>query len=133
MNQYLLALILAISTFSAFGEVGSGQGKPRTKEQIDQLEAGTNALEALKNLKSSFESKMRARGNNCRKAFGHEQFCECLNSKLVVGLSFLDYVLVITNTKDDIGYKDMPEEQRGVVDSAYRVRDLCVSKMHSKQ
>jgi hypothetical protein len=103
--------------------------KPMSKEALDQLKAGEEALGALEELKVIFEKAMRARRYDCLQAFGHSAFCKCLCDNLAVGLDFKAYIIAVTSSKEELGYNEMSNEDKALVDSAIRVRDQCVRQL----
>jgi hypothetical protein len=133
MHRSLVLAIMFVLATPVLPQEPPKTGRPLSKEQIEQLEAGINALDTIDSLKKSMDAMIRARGSSCIKAFGHERFCKCLNEKLAVGLSFQDYVIVMTKTKDQLKYASLSTEQKQLVDNAIEVRDQCVTSVFTRQ
>ena len=100
------------------------------KEQIDKTENFADLQEGLQALQLMAKSFARKRKNNCLKAFGNEQFCNCLNGKLPMAIDFIEYIQLITSTKDKMGYKSLSTKDKEIVDKVLKVRDQCVEKIH---
>jgi hypothetical protein len=63
----------------------------------------------------------------CRRAFGDEIFCQCLSSKLPIGLVFDGYIQAVTKSRQEIGYDDFYDNEKKMIDMAKSVRDECVA------
>jgi hypothetical protein len=99
---------------------------PQTElERLEQREAYEKLMSALKDVEVSLDAITRTRKLKCLKAFGNEAFCECLNTKLAVGLDFDGYITVITRTKDELKYDTFTKEDKALVDSAISTRNAC--------
>lgn len=133
MHKFLLIVATLTLATPVLPQEPPKAGQPLTKEQIERLEGGFNAREELDSLKKSMDAIIRKRGINCIKAFGHDRFCKCLNENLSVGLTFQDYVGVITNTKDELNYVSLSTEQKKMVDNAIKTRDQCVAIVFARQ
>lgn len=103
--------------------------KALNKEQIDMMEINADFFESMKAFRLKVGSLARKRKNNCLKAFGNEQFCNCLNDNLPMAINFVGYIQLITSTKDEIGYKSLLTEDKEFVDKVIRARDQCVDKI----
>src|SRR5262245_28852693 len=64
-------------------------------------------------------------------AVASEAFCECLGQKLPVAINFVDYVGIITRTKEELKYSTLSAEDKGVVDITRKARDQCVGQVAS--
>src|SRR5262245_11528756 len=61
----------------------------------------------------------------CVTAVANEPFCECLEQNLPV-INFVDYVQIVTRTKEELKYNTFSGEEKAVVDKTRTVRDQCV-------
>ncbi|MGQ0658381.1 MAG: hypothetical protein ACT4NU_09855 [Chromatiales bacterium] len=118
-------LALMLIPLAALTQADGQRDGSMSTEDIKSPDPGLRALEVLESLKKS----MDARGAACRQAFGHESFCRCLNDRLPLDLSLIDYVVLITSTKDDPAYLALPLGRQRLVNDAVHVRDLCVHTM----
>ena len=72
------------------------------------------------------------RQNQCMKAVGHDTFCQCLAEEVPMMFpTFLDYVFVQSQTKEEIEYDSLDQEIRQSIDKVYKVRDECVGRAFS--
>lgn len=131
MRIVIIAFILIIN-LTTYAHSEDKNTNPMTKEQIDTIEEGEKIGDQLNSLRMSFESMMRERKNDCIKAFGHDQFCSCLNDNLAVGLSFKDYIVITINSKDELNYNELSKEDKGVIDKAIKIREQCVGQLQKK-
>ena len=107
----------------------SSADKPLSKEALDSLEAGEEAMTLLNEMEVLMKKMTRQRSYQCLKVFGHSKFCNCINEKLAVGLSFGGYVQVLASTKEELGYSKFSEENKSLVDNALKVREECVTEL----
>jgi uncharacterized protein (UPF0128 family) len=101
--------------------------RPLTKEQIEQLEALDDAVASVEDLQRSVDNITRTRGSACVKAFGHGEFCACLNKHMAIGVNFEEYVAFVTRSRPALKYETLPPEVRRLVDNAVATREQCVS------
>jgi hypothetical protein len=131
-----LLVVFLVSFLFFFGLAEAEQqpkaDKPLTKEQIEQLESLDTLLESFEDLKRTGEAMTKTRGNDCIKSFGHEEFCSCLNKNMAIGLSFREYIVVTTSTKEELGYESLSGDIKKLVNSALSVREQCVKVIHEK-
>jgi len=104
----------------------------KTLQEGEDLRKLEEALRMLEELGDAAEKSFEIRKKDCLKAFGYRPFCECLCDKMPWVLSFQDYIGIVTRTKTQVGYDQMSDEEKGVVDKVYSVRDECVSKAFAK-
>lgn len=116
----LLILLAAVQAASA-GDSGS-PATPAPARRYEDLRPGFKALDTLAALKAQSDARQAA----CMKAFGERRFCVCLNGRLTLDLSFDDYIVLVTKTRDDPAWQALPAEKRGLADEAAAVRDRCV-------
>lgn len=69
---------------------------------------------------------------SCMSAFADEKFCSCLSSGLPIGITFDGYIQAVTRTKAEIGYNDLSENEKTLIDMARSVRDQCVAAKKKK-
>ena len=121
----IVLLIIALNP-PVWAQERNQPGRPLTKEQIEKIEDMDRAMEQLGSLQQQMESLVRSRGTRCLKAFGHQKFCSCVNDGLAVSLTFQEYVMITSGTKDDLGYAALTSDQKKLVDNALKVREQCV-------
>ena len=95
-------------------------------EQQEKLQLLYNAVDKLQDLGASIErASMKSKGQ-CMKAIGNEQFCKCIVDNSSIIINFVDYVALVSTTKEDLGYDRLSESDKKTVDSARLARDKCV-------
>jgi len=86
-----------------------------------------NAAPAFDSLDVELEQATLAKFEACRRAFGDEKFCQCLSSKLPIGLVFDGYIQAVTKSRHELGYEDFYAHEKKMIDRAKTVRDECVA------
>jgi 1-aminocyclopropane-1-carboxylate deaminase/D-cysteine desulfhydrase-like pyridoxal-dependent ACC family enzyme len=67
----------------------------------------------------------RERQQQCLDAFGHKQFCSCLNEELHWVLGFDSYIRIITAPTTSAASDSSPDEH-AAIESVYKAREKCV-------
>jgi len=88
----------------------------------------------LDDLQSAVESAVnkivRDKRSQCLRAFSDPDFCTCLSEELPVGASFVNYVRVVTTTKEALGYARLSKDDMQAVDTIIAARETCVRKAY---
>ena len=66
---------------------------------------------------------------DCFKAIGHRAFCSCVRQRSPIGLSFIQYVAVLTATKAKVLPDLTDGEYRKMVEAASVARKECVESL----
>lgn len=66
--------------------------------------------------------------NNCIKAIGDSVFCGCITQNLPSIVSFVEYVNIVSQTKEELKYDKLPTEDKKLVDNTRKARDKCVKE-----
>jgi hypothetical protein len=66
--------------------------------------------------------------DQCMKAFGQDNFCNCIGANLPATVSFEQYIHTMVASKEDLGYSAMPLDQRKTVDAILETAEKCVDK-----
>ena len=82
-------------------------------------------LEESESLLAQSQAIARKRYNDCMAAFGHENFCSCLNKELSWILSFQSYVNIIVESPTRTLNNTAHDEQM-VIESVYKAREKCI-------
>jgi hypothetical protein len=96
------------------------QDQERLKAMDDFDAAAKAALQAVDNLG-------KATKRQCVTAVANEAFCSCLAEKLPMKINFIQYVSIITLTKEELGYDKLSPEDKKIVDLTRGTRDQCVA------
>jgi hypothetical protein len=100
--------------------------RPLTKEQLEHLANLEEAKEQLQGLEGLIKTISRKRVAACTMAFGHGDFCACLDKHLAIGADFDTYIEAVTKTKEEIEYSKLDAKLKALVDSALTTREQCV-------
>ena len=99
------------------------EDKAPLSEQLKRLDQSRKEAETWA---AKEQSIARQRENDCFNAFGHKPFCTCLNKELHWILTFDSYVRIATATSDQL--LSALGDERAVIDSAVRAREVCVRR-----
>jgi len=78
------------------------------------------------------EKMVADRKHQCIRAVGHDTFCQCLAEEVpMLFPTFLEYVFVLSQTKEEIEYDSLDQEIRQSIDKVFKVRDECVRRAFS--
>src|SRR5262245_55213723 len=119
--------LISVFVAVAFGTPTYSQ----TLEQQEQLNLFEKAISKADQLRALVERIGQERRSQCMAAVASEAFCECLGQKLPVAINFVDYVGIITRTKEELKYNTLSAEDKGVVDITRKARDQCVGQVAS--
>lgn len=93
------------------------------------LFAGEELLEQLKTLEQQAGELSIKKEADCFKAIGNRGYCSCLRRESPVGLSFLEYVAVLTATNAKVLPDLTYEENRKMAESAAVARTKCAENL----
>lgn len=85
------------------------------------------ALGEIENLRLMTENITVEKKNECMKAIGNTDFCECIVESVPIAVSFLGYVNILVKTKDELNYNTLSVEDKMLVDKSRVARDKCVT------
>jgi hypothetical protein len=102
-------------------------------DKIDEIQKLDKLMGDLDNLKVLAEKISKEKYYKCLKAFGDSLFCQCIRDNLSVRTSFENYIMIVVSTKDEIGYQNLNDEDKKMVDMTYGVRENCVNKTAKKK
>jgi hypothetical protein len=100
----------------------------QTLEQQERLNQYDKAMSALDNLKGLTDKMTKDKKAQCITAIASETLCECLASNLPVVINFVQYVAIITQTKEDLQYDKQSKQDKDIIDNVRMSRDKCSSK-----
>lgn len=120
-----VATLVLVPLFAAAVAQDAGPGnQPAARGGPPATDPGFKALDTLAELKKISDERHAA----CLKSFAHERFCNCLNGRLSLDLTFDDYIVLLTKARDDPAYRLMPVEKQGLTGAAADARDQCMKK-----
>ena len=124
----LILTILLIFFSSSLAEENSGTTqKALTLEEIGQKEARENVGNNLQKLANHLLQSAEIKYNNCLKAFGDEEFCQCIKNKTPPGITFAEYIAIVIKTKEDLGYSQSDNATKEMIDNTIKARETCIS------
>jgi hypothetical protein len=88
------------------------------------LSKGFQMLDTLRDLKAVSDQRLA----DCNTAIGDLIFCKCVNDRLTLELSFVDYVAMVTAHKDEITNTTLLADKIKYLDEARHVREVCAVK-----
>lgn len=132
MKRSLLILLICFMEISLSFAEDRPVNETKSLEEIELNESQKEISDILKNMSELFLRIEAEKKLQCIKAFGHNDFCNCISEKSPSGLSFLGYIIAVSNTKEELNYSNLSEEDRGMVDNARKAREECVSTVWSK-
>lgn len=119
MMHRLLILLFCVSF-----AVPPAFAQENLQEKIRLLEQQIQELKTQKLLQKLTKEK----SEQCMKAVGRKKFCTCVGNNLPREISFDQYVHTLVTPKETLGYADMTQEQKNVIDATIAVREKCIEK-----
>ena len=68
----------------------------------------------------------------CVRVFGHKDYCRCVAENIASG-TFGEWMFAVMDTKKELKYDEMSEEERKVIDAQRKARDMCVSEVWAER
>lgn len=111
-KNYLLPLLLVALPFA-----------PADAQVIDRFSDLRRQTEALE--KRPDKSERNTTELQCMQVVGMRSFCSCVSEQLPEGLTFEQYVVVLSRSKKDNGYDGLRAAAKRTYDSVPVIRDAC--------
>lgn len=105
--------------------IGDETGKKEELKTIDQLEHEQFMLDG--SLLERLGRATRSMELQCMKAFPNERFCRCLASQMPMVLTMTQYTAITTSAREDIGYGEMSDDEKKVIDITIEAREKCAT------
>jgi len=118
-------------TVLAFALAASTSAWTESLEEREHLNHVEKAISAIDRLMTLTESMSKEKKLQCLTAVANEPFCECLTQSLPVVINFVQYVAIITTTKEDLKYNTLSRDDRLAVDNTRAARDQCIRHIAS--
>ena len=113
---FIGATAIALMTFSA-------PTYSQTLDQQEQLNQRDKVLGAIDKLESLINTMAKEKRLQCMAAIANEPICECLGQKLPMVINFVQYVAIVTQTRDELKYNTLSAEDKQTVDDTRKARD----------
>jgi hypothetical protein len=101
----------------------------QTLQEQERLKAMDDFDRAAKAALQAFDNVGKATKRQCLIAVANEALCSCLAEKLPMKINFVQYVSIITLTKEDLGYDRLSLDDKKVVDLTRATRDQCIASV----
>jgi hypothetical protein len=133
--------LAAAALLVAIGAIAAGQQLPphpqnppnfntitaaRGEEQA-RFMAGVDARLKPLDEKQTLDRR-RQLNEDCVRAMPARKFCECLKDRAPAASTFSDYVIVVTHSKEELGYGKLDKDMKAYVDQLLSARDVCVAR-----
>jgi hypothetical protein len=100
----------------------------QTLQDQERQKAADEFDSAAKAALQAVEDMGKATKRQCLTAVGNEALCTCLTEKLPMRINFVQYVSIITLTKEELGYDKLSPDDKKMVDLTRSTRDQCIAK-----
>jgi hypothetical protein len=81
-------------------------------DQQERYEAASKANEILNAFDAQAHVATVLKKNQCMKAFGNPEFCDCIGEKTPVVVTFSGYVSIVVATKEDFHYDQLSPDDK---------------------
>lgn len=124
--HFLCLAILIFMPALTFSQ-GQSNAAPQTIEEINKSEAKAKVSKSIGALADLLMQGANKKYNDCLKAFGNHEFCECIKLNTPSGINFSEYVAIVTLSKEEIEKFNKDEKAKTIIKNAINARELCVS------
>jgi hypothetical protein len=122
MRELVICLcVLFTSPFSA-----------QTLHEQERLKAIDQFESAAKAALQAADDVSKATKRQCLTVVADEALCSCLAEKLPLKVNFIQYVSIITLTKEELQYEKLSPDDKKIVDLTRGTRDRCVAGKQSR-
>ena len=119
-----IAVVRAVAALAVMALVAPAYSQNlEQQEQLNQIEKALSAIDQLQVLTDKMAKEKRLQ---CMTAVANETFCECLSQNLPVPINFVNYVAIVTQTKEELKYSTLSAEDKRIVDNTRSARDQCL-------
>ena len=118
MFRTIATIIALLSISPALCQTLEEQERQKAMDNFDR--AAKSALQAADNL-------TKATKRQCLIAVSNEPLCSCLSEKLPMMVNFVQYVSLVTMTKEELDYAKLSLADKKVVDLVRAARDQCIA------
>ncbi len=116
MRGLVLALMLLASPALA-----------QTLEQQERQKAFDDFDNAAKTALQAADDLVKATKRQCLIAVANEPLCTCLSTNLPMKVNFVQYVSIVTLTKEELNYDRLSPDDKKIVDLTRGTRDKCIT------
>lgn len=109
---------------------GDADGKSLSLDDAEQLRALAEAKNKLTELGQQIDKWTNDKKLDCLAAVDDLEFCTCIAHTSPIGINFVGYVQIVTQTKEQLGYDQLSKEDQGMIDNTRAAREKCVAEVH---
>jgi hypothetical protein len=120
-------LVLLVPCGHAQAQAQNETPPPMPLDQQEQLERLQKFKDSANALLNQVDVMTASKKNQCMKAFGNTEFCECIAEKSPVAITFVGYVSIVAGTKEDLKYDQLSPDDKKLFDATRAARDECVN------
>lgn len=133
MRLYITALLMTV-VFAACLITGNAVASKQdlTIEEIEEKQDLNDFIDIAEDVMVKSRDKSDERYIKCLKSFGHTGFCGCIQDELPGYQSFDSYFFIITTDKNELNYSELEGDDKSLIDSTHKARDVCVGKAFKK-
>ena len=125
MKVTILLLLLTLFPQVSFGE--QPKKKPLSKEQIEKLENLQKAIDSIEDMEATMKRRSQEKFSSCLKAIGSNSFCNCIREKTPVGITFQQYVGLLSLSDEEIKKASSGDkENKKIIETTLQAREMCV-------
>ena len=128
----ILTRVLII-VFLVFPLTSFAQDKQMPVDKIDEIQKLDRLINKVEQVEKLAENISNEKYYKCLKAFGNNEYCKCLADNLPIRVTFENYILIVTSNRDELGYKDLKDEDKKMVNITYKTRNTCVDLVSAKK
>jgi len=111
---------------AAFLVLVASSASAQKLEDQERLNLFDKAIGALDDLKAITNKMSNAKRTQCLTAIANQKFCDCLTTNLPVVIDFVQYVGLVTQTKEELEYDKQSKEDKAIIDNTRKARDMCM-------
>ena len=116
MRTRLIALLVLLAS-------SASAQKLEDQERLNQFDKAIGAIDDLRALTDKMATKKKLQ---CITAIASQNVCDCLSNNLPVVIDFVQYVAIVTQTKEDLEYDKQSKEDKQIIDNTRAARDKCL-------
>jgi hypothetical protein len=127
MRKIVLIMLFVVGSISSMSNAGENKSinQETEVERLNKIEGYEKLNSSIDEMRVLVERISRQKNLDCLKAFGDKRFCQCLSDKSPVGISFIEYIQIVTNSKENLEYSKADKEGKALIDNTLKAREDC--------
>lgn len=123
-NFKLVKTVFILLLLGSNAAYAANTAKPTQLELQEQMDSGKKAIGALNQMDAILNAQVAETEGQCMKAVGAPEFCKCISWQAPG--NFIQYVAILSKTKDELNYENLPKGDKELVDNIRKAREKCV-------